>query len=65
MSLVPELEGDSLSDGRLTGEFLTLEEGRLLATLQLFESLNRNLRVSDFWVSRLGFRTERMLDRSK
>ena len=65
MSLVPELQGNSLSDGRLTCEFLTLEEGRLLVTLRLFESLNRNLRVSDFWVSRLGFRAERMLDRSK
>ena len=54
MSLVPELQGNSLSDGRLTGEFLTLEEGRLLVTLRLFKSLNRNLRVSEFWVPRLG-----------
>ena len=62
---MPEEENISLSDGRLTGEFLVLEEGRLLVTLRLFESLNRSLRASDFWVLCLGFRVERMLDRLK
>ena len=60
MSLMPEEEGISLSDGRLTGEFLALEEGRLFVTLRHFGSLNRNLRLSDFCTSRLGFKTERI-----
>ena len=60
MSLVDELEGSSLSDGRLTGEFLALDGGRLFETLPPFSPLNRNLRVSPFCFTETGCNVARI-----
>ena len=68
MSLVDELEGSSLSDGRLTGEFLAPDGGRLFKTLPPFSPLNRNLRVSPFCFTETGCNAARIsvrLNKSK
>ena len=61
MSLVAELESNSLSDCRLTDELLELEGGRLFVALLHCELLNCNRRVSERRFTDAGFNVERIL----
>ena len=61
MSLVPEPEGNSLSDCHLTSEVLELEGGRLFVALLHCNPLNCNRRVSERCLTDAGFNVERIL----
>ena len=63
MSLTNELDGNSLSDCRLTGEFLELERGRLFELLLPFSPPNLNFRESPFLFIEAGFRVARISER--